>query len=78
VSPRLGYLAGRLIGCRMKDVVVTRAEIEGLMAELLYVDAPPAGTTRLTDWVRRHADTLGRAYASELQRRRDRTTAYLG
>jgi NADH dehydrogenase len=58
------------------DVVVTRDEIEGLMADLLYCDSPPTGTTVLSEWVREHADTLGRQYTSELARRKDRTSAY--
>jgi NADH dehydrogenase len=70
VPPVFGYLVGKLVGALVRDVVVTREEIEGLMADLLYVDAPPAGTTRLTDWARANADTLGRRYASELARRR--------
>ncbi len=36
----------------------------------------PAGETRLTDWAAEHADQLGRRYASELARRRNRTQAY--
>lgn len=70
VSPQLGYLACSMIGKLVGDVFITREEIEGLMADLLYVDAPPTGTTRLTDWARKHAATLGAAYASELGRRR--------
>lgn len=58
------------------DVILTRDEIRGLMAGLLYTDSPPAGTTMLTDWARANASTLGRHYASELARRRDRTKAY--
>ena len=58
------------------DVIITKDEIEGLMADLLYVDSPPTGTTVLTQWVKEHADTLGRKYTSELARRKDRTTAY--
>jgi NADH dehydrogenase len=50
--------------------LITRQEIEGLMANLLYVNSPPAGETRLTDWAAAHADTLGRHYASELARRK--------
>jgi NADH dehydrogenase len=46
------------------------------MAGLLYVDSPPAGKTRLTDWMNEHADTLGRQYTSELARRIDRTSSY--
>ncbi len=70
VPPGIGYLAGWLIGKIVGDVMITRPEIEGLMADLLHVDSPPAGQTRLTDWARAHADTLGRQYASELSRRR--------
>ena len=70
VSPQLGYLACSVIGKLVGDVFITREEIEGLMADLLYVDAPPTGTTRLTDWARKHAATLGATYASELGRRR--------
>jgi len=69
VSPRLGYYVGRVVGLLVRDVVITREEIEGLMAELLYVDSPPAGETRLTDWAKENADTLGKRYASELARR---------
>lgn len=68
--PALGYLAGAIIGRIVGDVFITREEIEGLMADLLYVDAEPTGTTRLTDWARKHADTLGTVYASKLARRR--------
>ena len=76
VPPRFGYVVGRLLGTLVGDVVITREEIEGLMADLLYVNAPPAGTTVLTDWVKAHAETLGRSYTSELARRTDRTSAY--
>ena len=55
--------------------MITREEIEGLMSGRLYVDAPPAGTTRLSEWLRQNADTLGRRYTSELARRRDRQGA---
>ena len=70
VPPALGYAAGWVIGKLVGDVLITRAEVEGLMANLLYVDAPPAGTTRLTDWARAHATTIGIKYANELTRRR--------
>lgn len=69
VPPFIGYLTGQVIGWLVNDVTITRPEIEGLMADLLYVDSPPAGQTRLTDWAREHADTLGEHYASELARR---------
>ncbi len=76
VHPQIGYWAGRLINSLVGDVVITREEIAGLMANLLYVDSPPAGTTKLSDWIRNNATTLGRRYTSELARRRDRLSAY--
>jgi NADH dehydrogenase len=76
IPPRLGFETGRLLGWLLGDVLITREEIEGLMADLLYVDAPPAGETRLTEWAHRHADTLGRQYSSEIARRNDRQSEY--
>jgi NADH dehydrogenase len=70
VPPLLAYAVGRAMGPLLGDVVITRDEIRGLMADLLYVAAPPAGRTALTDWAREHRDSLGRRYASELARRR--------
>ena len=46
------------------------------MAGKLQVDSASTGETRLTEWVGASASTLGRCYASELGRRRDRTRAY--
>jgi len=76
VSPRLGFLAARVLGALLGDTLLTREEIDGLMRELLYVESAPAGHTRLSDWAREHADELGTHYASELRRRRDRETPY--
>jgi len=70
VPKRTGYHFIRQIGKLVDDVILTRDEIEGLMAELLYVEDDPAGTTRLSRWVEDHAETLGRHYESELARRR--------
>ena len=69
MPPALGYWAGRVIGRLVGDVTITREEIRGLMGDLLYVDSPPAGETRLTKWARGNVDTLGARYASELGRR---------
>jgi NADH dehydrogenase len=76
VPPRVGYWVGQLLGRLVGDMMITREEIEGLMAGLLCVDAPPAGTTKLSEWVRNNASTLGRHYTSELARRTDRESAY--
>ncbi|MCC6581123.1 MAG: NAD(P)H-binding protein [Phycisphaeraceae bacterium] len=76
MPPSLGYVAATIIGWFVGDVMLTRDEIDGLMQGLLSTDSPPAGPTRLTDWARQHADELGRYYASEMARRRNRLSAY--
>ncbi len=76
VPPELGYLTCRILGFLLRDVVITRAEMRGLMEGRLCVAAPPLGTTRLTDWIQAHRDTLGRRYTSEMARRLDRQSAY--
>ncbi|MEK7683854.1 MAG: NAD(P)H-binding protein [Verrucomicrobiota bacterium] len=76
VSSTLGYLAGWFLGKIAGDVMITREEITGLMQGLLCTGSPPAGETRLTDWARQNAATLGQRYASELARRRNRQLAY--
>jgi NADH dehydrogenase len=76
VAPFIGYSVAWLIGRAVRDVVLTRDEIEGLMRGLLWTDAPTAGSVRLSDWASVHADTLGVRYASELDRRRNRRRGY--
>ena len=76
VPPSVGYAVGTVLGKLLGDVMITRDEVEGLMADLLVTSSPPAGSTRLTDWARKHAATLGKHYASELARRKDRQAAY--
>jgi nucleoside-diphosphate-sugar epimerase len=76
VPPELGYWACRATGLLVRDVIITRQEIQGLMQGRLYVDAPPLGATKLTEWIDRHKDTLGRHYTSEMARRVDRFSVY--
>jgi uncharacterized protein YbjT (DUF2867 family) len=76
VPPSVGHAAGWLLGRLLGDVLITRDEIDGLMRGLLATDSPPVGRTKLTDWARANAATLGVRYATELGRRRDRAAAY--
>lgn len=76
IPPEAGYWACRVIGLIVHDVIITREEIKGLMEGRLCVDAPPLGTTRLTEWIDRNKETLGRSYTSELARRLDRASRY--
>ncbi len=76
VHPALGHFVASVIGRLVGDVFLTREEIDGLMADLLCTSSQPAGETRLTDWARKNAHSLGIRYSSELARRRDRLQSY--
>lgn len=69
MPPRVAYLATRVLGQMVHDVLVTWDEVRGLMGEYLYVDATPVGQTTLAAWAEAHREELGRSYASELARR---------
>ena len=43
-------------------------ELDDLMHDILISHEPPRGRTRLVDWLRTNADTVGRVYASEVVR----------
>jgi len=76
VPAAVGWRAGWFMGMAMGDVMLTRDEVRGLMAGLLFVNSPAAGTVRLTDWLRENAAWLGRRYFGELVRRRQREKPY--
>ncbi len=66
--PSLGFALTRLVGMLRRDVVLSRDEVDGLMAGLLASDSEPIGTTRLGDCLNGHAYALGRGNVSELRR----------
>lgn len=66
--PRLALAAARILGAIFHDVVLTRDEVEGLMANLLISKSAPTGSTSLTNWLKVNAAILGNRYASELDR----------
>jgi len=76
IPPLLGYCVSKLLNPFLKDVIITREEIKGLMRGLLDSDKPATGTIKLTEWANEHRETLGRKYSSEVGRRVDRQRAY--
>lgn len=68
LPPKVALRLSQFIGRFVKDVMLTEEEVDGLMSNLLVVDGPPTGRTRLSDWLHEHADTVGKHYASELAR----------
>ena len=68
MSPRTTVRATKLLGRFVNDVILNEPELQGLMQELLVSQERPRGTRRLDNWLLSSADTIGRSYASELDR----------
>jgi uncharacterized protein YbjT (DUF2867 family) len=68
VRPSVALWMLRLIDPIVGDVILTREEIQGLMANLLVSKQSPTGQTRFGEWLAQNASILGITYASELGR----------
>ena len=71
VPPTIALGASRLIGYVTRDVVATKDELEGLMANLVVTDGPETGHRRLSDWLTENAAQVGTTYHSEVSRHYD-------
>jgi len=67
-SQRAALAAARVAGVLLRDVVVTRDELEALNAGLLVSHERPLGSDRFEPWLTENADALGRRYTSEVER----------
>ena len=68
VPPSVALVAAQFAGYLVRDVVLTRDEIDGLMAGLLVSENTPTGHILLSHWLNDHSALLGTKYASELRR----------
>lgn len=68
VPTPIAYLATRVTGWLVGDVVLTWEEYKGLMAGLLAPDGPSTGQTRLSHWLAENRELVGKRYASEVAR----------
>ena len=68
VRPVVALFLTRLLRYVVGDIVVTRDEIDGLMAGLLVSDSPPTCRTRLSEWLQKNSKVVGTGYTSELRR----------
>ena len=66
VPPWLGIASGRLIGIAVRDIILTRDELKGLMDNKLTSDQAANGQTRFSDWLEANKDMVGTSYSSEL------------
>ncbi len=68
LPPALTFLASQMAGLLVRDVVLTKDEVDGLMAGLLVSADAPTTSTRFTEWLQANGANVGRRYASELGR----------
>ncbi len=68
IPPGLSLIATGLMGLVLRDVIMTRDEINGLKANLLVSSSPPGCPTRLSGWLRANADSVGRTYVSDVKK----------
>jgi NADH dehydrogenase len=66
--PGVVALMAKFIQLVVMDVMITRDEVRGLMADLLATQGPATGQTRLSEWLDRNGKSVGARYASELAR----------
>ncbi|GAI70413.1 unnamed protein product, partial [marine sediment metagenome] len=69
VRPRLALFLAKLIGYAVRDVVITKDEIDGLMSNLLVSKGSPTAPTLFSEWLGQNADKIGIRYISGLERR---------
>ncbi len=62
------YIARRVMGPLLKDVLITREEIKALMDGLLVSSERPSCKTRFSEWITDNAENPGKSYASEIGR----------
>lgn len=68
VPPRLALLAAQFLSLFVADVMLTPEEVQGLMGNLLVSKEPARGKTAFKDWLEENKDTVGKKYASEIER----------
>ena len=68
LPPRAALLGAKLLGLVVKDVLLTKDEVDGLLSNLLVTASAGTAPTKLSDWLYENASRVGTRYASELSR----------
>ncbi len=68
LPPKAALSAAKVIGYMVKDVLLTKDEVDGLMSNLLISKEKPRGKTGISDWLTQNADVVGTKHASELEK----------
>jgi NADH dehydrogenase len=68
IPPLMGISLGKLIGLAIRDVILTKDELDGLMANMLTSEQEPNAKTKFSEWLNDNCSKIGTTYASELDR----------
>ncbi len=68
VAPGVALFLARLLSYLVRDILVTKDEIRGLMSGLLVSEGAPTCPTKLSQWLDSNSHLLGTRYASEVAR----------
>lgn len=68
VPPAFALRTAQFLSLFLGDVLLTPEEVDGLMAGLLVSEHPPRCQTSLVDWLQENKNSVGKSYASELER----------
>jgi uncharacterized protein YbjT (DUF2867 family) len=68
LPPAFTVMAGNVIGAYLRDTILTREEVQGLMDGLLVSKEPARGKRHIDDWLLANSTRLGARYSSELDR----------
>jgi len=68
VPPSLGIFCGHFLSVFLRDVLLTRNELKGLMDEMLTSEQAPNCATKFSDWLEKNKSTVGSSYSSEIAR----------
>ena len=69
----VAWMAGRVMGLFLRDMVITRGEIRGLMQGLVASEEEPLGKISFSEWVAEKGPEMGRHYHNDLEEREYRT-----
>jgi nucleoside-diphosphate-sugar epimerase len=68
VPSSLGISCGHILSVFLRDVLLTRNELKGLMDEMLTSEQAPNGETKFSDWLEKNKSIVGTSYTSEIAR----------
>lgn len=74
-SPKTSLALSKIFNLALRDIIITKEEIGGLMADTLVTYGPPTCETSFNKWSKENAHILGARYMNELNRHYRKETA---